>query len=128
MAAGPVFVGTPKSWHAALSAANTERIFSSGTLVTLVSGGASGSRIDTIRIIGSATVTAGVVRLWLDDGTNKRLFKEVLVTATTPSTSVETFLQDLTFSDGLVIPNGWTLKVSTHNAENFNVIARGGDF
>lgn len=128
MAAAPVFIGTPKTWQGALSAANTERIFSAGTLVTIVTAGASGSRIDTIRIIASATVTAGVVRLWIDDGTNKRLFKEVMVPATTPSTSVETFTQDLSFPDGFVLPTGWSLKASTHNAENFNVIARGGDF
>jgi hypothetical protein len=51
-----------------------------------------------------------------------------LVPATTPSTALETWTQDLTFPDGLVIPNGWSLRASTHNSEAFRVIARGGEF
>lgn len=126
MATAPQYVGTPKSWHAALSAANTNRD-GTGTIVNVVSGGASGSRIDRVRIVSRGTTTAGVVRLFLSDGTNIRLLKEVLVDAITPSTSIAVFMADVTFADGLTVPVGWSLQASTHNAENFNVIAQGGD-
>lgn len=126
MASAPPFIGTPKTWTAALSAANTNRD-GTGTIVTVASAGASGTRIDTVRIIGAGTVTAGVVRLFLNDGTNTRLLKEVMVPATTPSATVETFIQDIDFSAGLFLPNGWSLRAATHNAEAFNVVARGGD-
>jgi polygalacturonase len=129
MASAPVFIGTPKTWHAVLAVANTNRDGSTGTYVTVMSAGAApGSRIDSIRIEASGTTTAGVVRLFLSDGTNARLFKEVLVSAITPSASVEAFMQDLTFPEGIALPNGWSLKASTHNSEGFNVFARGGDF
>lgn len=126
MASAPIFVGTPKTWMAALSAANTNRD-GTGTIVTVASAGSSGSRIDTVRVIGTAAVTAGVVRLFVHDGTNTRLLKEVMVAATTPSAAVETFTQDIDFPSGLFLPSGWSLRAATHNAEAFNVIARGGD-
>ena len=126
MASSPVFIGTPKTWLGQVSAANTNRD-GTGTLVDIVTAAANGSRLDEIDILGPGTATAGVVRLFLNDGTNTRLFKEVMVTATTPSTSVEVFRAVLAFAEGLVLPLGWKLKASTHNAEAFNVVARGGD-
>ena len=126
---GPTFVATPLPWAATLSAANPNRD-GTGTLVNVVPGGSGlGSRVDTIRLIATGAVTAGVIRLFLQDGSaNKYLFKEVLVPATVPSTIIETWTRDLTYADGLPIPNGWTLRAATHNAETFNVIARGGNF
>jgi hypothetical protein len=119
-------VGTPKTFQGALSAANTNRD-GSGTTATLVTGGSLGTRIDRIKTIAAGTVTAGVVRFYLSDGTNTRLFKERLVAATTPSTTVAVFEDEITFADALIIPTGWTLKASTHNAEAFNLFAHGGD-
>jgi hypothetical protein len=127
MGTTPVFIATPKTWLGQVSAANTNRD-GSGTVVDIVTAGANGSRIDNIEITAAGTVTAGVVRLYLNDGTNTRLFKEAMVTATTPSTSVEVFRAALCLAEGLVLPSGWKLKASTHNAETFNVFARGGDF
>lgn len=126
MSSAPVFVGTPKTWHINVAAtANTNRD-GTGTLATLMSAGSSGSRIDSIRIQSVGTVTAGVVRIFITDGTNIRLHKELLVTATTPSTTVEAWSREITFS-GFVLPTGWGLRVSTHNAEAFNAFAFGGD-
>jgi hypothetical protein len=128
MASAPVFVGTPKTWFAQVSAANTNRD-GSGTIVDLVTAGANGSRIDEVEIEAAGTVTAGVIRLYLYDGTNTRLFKERLVSATTPSTTVKVWEDVVTFLNGLNLPPGatWKLRVSTHNAETFNIFARGGD-
>jgi hypothetical protein len=127
MATAPVFVGVPKTWQAAISAANTNRD-GTGTLVTVVSAGASGSRLDRLRIVASGTTTAGVVRLFLNDGTNKYLIKERLVTAITPSATIAVFEDEVNFGDGLVLPNGWSLMAGTHNAEAFKVFAQGGDY
>lgn len=126
MSSAPVFVGTPKTWQQIVSTANTGRD-GTGTVATVVTAGSSGSRIGRVRAVGAGTVTAGVIRLFLNDGTNKRLIKEIMVTATTPSATVETWLGDVTFPDGLFLPNGWSLLASTHNAETFNVFAFGGD-
>lgn len=128
MASAPVYIGTPKTWQAALSAANTNRD-GTGTIVSVASAGAApGSRIDRIKIEAAGTTTAGVIRLYISNGTNIRLFREILVTAITPSATIKVWEYELTFADGLVLPNGWSLQAATHNAENFNVFAHGGDY
>lgn len=127
MSSAPIYVGAPQTWQAALSAANTNRD-GSGTIVDVVSGGSIGSRIDKVRAVASGTVTAGVIRLYLYDGTNTYLIKEIVVAATTPSTTQEVWSGEWD-CDGLVLPsNTWKLRASTHNAEAFKVFAKGGNF
>lgn len=127
MSANPIYVGSPKTWQAALSAANTNRD-GTGTLVDAASGGSIGSRIDKVRAVASGATTAGVVRLFLYDGTNTYLIKEILVSAITPGTAQEVWSGEWD-ADGLVLTtNAWKLRASTHNAEAFKVFAKGGDF
>ena len=125
MAADPVFAATPKVGMVQISTANTGRD-GTGTIGTVVTGGASGSVIKKVRICAAVTTTAGVVRLFIDDGTNVRLMQEIIVPAITPSTTVEAFARTITYGpdDVLHLPsNTWLLKASTHNAEAFNVFA-----
>lgn len=125
MAASSVFVGVPKVWQQTLSVANTA-LDGTGTLADVLTAGASGSRIDRVRIKASATTTAGVIRLFIYDGTNTYFYKDVLVTAATPSTTVQSWEADITLS--LDLPATWHLKASTHNAEAFKIFALGGDY
>ena len=83
----PIFVDTPKFGHARISTANTGRD-GSGTLGTVYTGTTDGSRISYIRIMATSTTTAGMVRLFIHDGTNFRLWDEILVSALTPSATV----------------------------------------
>ena len=105
---------------AQITTANTNRD-GTGTLVDVVvpvtSGGAL---ITTVQVIATGTTTAGVVRLFLYDGTNNRLLAEQLVSAITPSTSVAVWSATITVN--VTIPSTWKLKASTHNTETFNVI------
>lgn len=127
MSLNPQYIATPRAAVGVLSAANTARD-GTGTLVTVFSAGAAGSRIDDLSIIATGTVTAGVVRLFLHDGTSARLLREIMVSATTPSTSVEAFRVSLT-NLGICLQSGWSLRASTNNAEGFNVVVtRAGDF
>lgn len=126
MATTPSFASTPRVSIGQVTTADTSRTAPTN-VATVFTAGSSGSRIDSVSIVATATTTAGVVRLWLFDGTNYRLFQEVLVTAITPSTSIATFRSDLSFNT-LLLPNGWSLRATTNNTETFNVIAFGGDF
>jgi len=127
MATAAQYAATPRAAVAVVSAANTARD-GTGTLVTVFTAGASGSRIDDIRVTAAGTVTAGVVRLFVHDGTNARLWQEVMVTATTPSTTVQTFNTAL-LNQALLLPTGYSLRASTNNAETFHIIVtRAGDF
>jgi hypothetical protein len=127
MASAPVYLGSPQTWQAALSAANTNRD-GTGTIIDVVTGGSSGSRLDKVRVVASGTTTAGVVRLYVYDGTNTYLVKEILVTAATPGVAQEVFWAEWD-ADGLVLPtNAWKLRASTNNAEAFKVFVKGGNF
>lgn len=117
----------PKTAVAQVTTANTARD-GTGTIATVFTAGASGSRIDDVTITAVATTTAGMVRLFLHDGTNARLLREVAVSAITPSGTVAAFTASLT-NLALVLQSGWSLRASTHNAETFNVcVTRAGDF
>jgi hypothetical protein len=127
MATQAQYAATPRSAVGQVSTANANRD-GTGTIVSIFSAGANGSRVDDIWIVATGTVTAGVVRLYLNDGTNTRLWQEIMVTATTPSTTVQTFNTAL-FNQALILPNGWSLQASTNNANTFNIlVTRAGDF
>lgn len=130
MATAPAFAATPRCAIVQATAANTNRD-GTGTIATLFTAGASGSRAERVRISAAGTTTAGVVRIYVHDGSNARLIREVLVPAITPSTTIEAFSADVDFSGPdqvLVLPTGYSLRVSTHNAETFNCFCFGGDF
>lgn len=127
-AANAQYIATPKTWQQALSAANTNRD-GTGTIADLATGGASGSRIDSVRVQAIGTTTAGVIRLFSYDGTNTYCYREILVSAITPGTGAEAWSVDVAFPGGFVLPSSsWKLRASTHNAENFRIFAHGGDF
>lgn len=127
MSTSAQYAATPRAALGQVSTANTNRD-GTGTIATIFTAGASGSRIDDIYIAATGTVTAGVVRLFINDGTNTRLWQEILVTATTPSTTVQVWSATL-LNSALILPSGYSLRASTNNAETFNVsVLRAGDF
>lgn len=123
----PIFTITPKIGMAQISTANTN-LDGIGTLGTVITGTANGTRINRIDIVATGTTTAGMVRLFISDGTNHRLWREVPVTAITPSATVQAFQDEVVPTEPLVLPSGYSLRASTHNAETFNVIAHAGDY
>lgn len=121
------YAATPKTAVAQVSTANTARD-GTGTLATVFTAGTNGSRIDDITIVATGTTTAGMIRLFLHDGTNARLWREVAVSAITPSATVSPFSSALG-SLALVLQTGWSLRASTEKAETFNIlVTRAGDF
>jgi hypothetical protein len=127
MATTAQYASTVRAAVAQVSTANTNRD-GTGTIVTVLTAGSSGSRVDDIWVVATGTTTAGVVRLFINDGTNTRLWQELLVTAITPSTTIQVFNTAL-FNQGLILPNGYSLRASTQIAETFNIlVTRAGDF
>lgn len=124
-----VFVAAPKSWQCQVSAANTGRD-GSGTIVNLVTGGTNGTRIDRIVVKGTGTNIAGMIRLFLYDGTNTWLWRELLTPAVTASATVAAQSVEDVRTDGLPLidlPVNWIIKAATEKAETWNVEAFGGD-
>jgi hypothetical protein len=126
----PVFVATPKSWRAHLSAANTN-FDGTGTIVSIAVGGSIGSEIYAVEVFANGTTTAGNINFFIFDGANYRHAGQILVTAVTAGASTGTFSGSLSVrADGSPIfslNNGDTLYASTYNAETFDVHCVGGD-
>jgi hypothetical protein len=133
MANVPAYAVTPNTGVAQISVANTARD-GTGTIAAVVTAGASGTRIDGITITATGTSTAGMIRLFVSDGTNIRLWTEVPVLAVTPSATLAAFSVQLTSNNApalfpLTLKTGFSLRAATNNAETFNVIAHfAGDF
>jgi hypothetical protein len=112
-----------------VSAANTNRD-GTGTIVDIVTGAADQTRIHKIRIKAVGTTIAGMIRLYISDGTNTRLWTEMPVTAVTPSATLQSFEQTIYLfgEDALVLPTNYKLRASTEKAETFNIFAEGANF
>lgn len=131
MAASASFASvSPRVSVGVISTANTARDGTgTGPATAIFTAPAAGSKIEEIVVKARGTTTAGMVRIYLWDGsgTDGHLYYEVPVTAITPSATVATFESRITF-DNLVIPSGWAITASTHNAETFGVMVFGADF
>lgn len=126
MAADPVFAVTPRIATVNVATANTNRD-GTGTVATLITGASTGTRIAEIVCQARVTTTAGMVRIFLHDGTNFFFFDEVGIAAATVSASVKGTRVSTTYNN-LVLPNAsWSVRVSTHNAESIDVTALGAD-
>jgi hypothetical protein len=132
MATSAQYAATPRCAIAQATTANTNRD-GTGTIATVFTAGASGSRIDKIDIVAVGTTTAGMLRLFIHDGTNARLLTELPVIAITPSSTVPAWRATLQQNGStpdlfpILLPTSFSLRASTNNAETFNVIATGGD-
>ena len=126
MALEPAFAVTPRIGAVNIATANTNRD-GTGTVATLITGAATGTRIAEIVVQARVTTTAGMVRIFLYDGTTYRFWDEVAIAAATVSATVKGTRLATLYSN-LVLPNAsWSLVVSTHNAESIDVIALGAD-
>lgn len=95
-----------------------------GTITQLIAGAASGTLVPSITAKAQVTTTAGMIRIFRssDAGVTWRLWKEIAVTAATPSATVLAFEGSLAVN--CVLPNAnHTIGISTEKAETFNVYA-----
>jgi hypothetical protein len=124
----PVFGLTPVIGVSAVSTVNTNRDGSTGSGYTdILTGGTNGTIISRITMQFTVTTTAGMVRLYVVNGSGTRfLYYEQPVTAVTPSGSAQAARYVLSGLN-LILPSGWKLTATINNAENVNVVAEGSD-
>ena len=137
MALQAAYAATPVIGSAELTTADTTTRGTPTTVGTVITGGASGTRLSKIIIQGAGTTIAGLIRLWLYDGTNYRMIKEVAVPAKTVSSTSpdlpQTILSESTNIDLLPItlPSAsWSLRATvttTQTGSGVNVIAIGAN-
>jgi hypothetical protein len=129
MAATINFANAPQIGAVVISTANTA-LDGSGTVGTVLTAGASGTRIDRIRVQATTTTTAGRVRLFLYDGSNYFALEEVPIAAATVSATVSGATGEIVYGDTrpLSLPSGWSIRAATNNANTFSVTAYGFDY
>lgn len=129
MAPTPVFAATPKIWAVAVSTANTNRD-GTGTVATVGTAGASGTKIERIIVKATADPADGQVILWLHDGSSYWMLDEVDTgDPAAGSTTVSAYREERAYSD-LVLPSGWSLRAQNTvalTAGVFHVLAFGAD-
>jgi len=130
MSSTPAFATVPHNASVNIAVANATRTGTSGTLGTLITAASAGTRVDDIAIKAQVTTTTGMIRFFLNDGTNFYLLAEVLVSAITASATVASFEDRTTLKNlGWILKTGWSIRVSTEKAESFDIsVTRAGDF
>ena len=133
MAATAQYASTPKIGSALLTTADTS-LTAPTTVGTVFTAGASGSRIDYIDIQGVATTVAGLINLFIYDGTNYFLYNQVPVQAITSSTTVPAFQTAISSNTNanilpINLPTGYSLRATASVAQTgVRVTASGGDY
>lgn len=133
MSTSAQYASTPKFGSATLTTADTS-LTAPTTFGTIVTAGASGTRIDYIDIQGVATTAAGLINLFVFDATNYILWQQVPVQVVTSSTTVPAFAAILSSNSNanimpLTLPTGYSLRATTSVTQTgVRVTAYGGDF
>ena len=133
MSTSAQYASTPKFGSATLTTADTS-LTAPTPVGTIVTAGASGTRIDYIEIMGVATTVAGLINLFVYDGTTYVLWNQVPVIAITSSTTAPAFAAYLSSNGNanimpLTLPTGYSLRAATSVSQTgIRVTAYGGDF
>ncbi len=136
----PIYPAKVISGDVALTTADTSRTAPStaGTVYTATAASSAGvgAIVQSITVTAAGTTTAGVVRMFRHNGSAYFLLREFLVTAITPSTTIEVW--HLTTAQGadvsgrlavnIMLEPGDSLRFTTHNSETFHVCADIGEY
>lgn len=130
MAAIGQYVATVKNGTLAQATVANAGRDGTGTLATILTAGATGSRIDAIAFNAPGATTAGMLRLFITVGATTRFIGlEIPVQPVTPSISQPAWAVNFIPPTPIVLEAGASLRFTTHNAETFNAIPTyAGDF
>lgn len=131
MATNPTFFGAAINRGAVTTPATLDTSTTAPTnTATVTSGGASGSKIELIRIMQVATTSAaGILNIFIYDGTNYQLVDWYAYGAVTLSTTVQSSPVDLRY-DNLFLKSTDSLRVTVTTSAGqsaFKVFSFGGD-
>lgn len=134
MATAPAYAATPHAASALITGTETDLAVPTAAVSVFV-GGTNGSKIEEIVVESYYTTlvsstSAGLVYLWLYNGTTYFVWDVLTVTAVTASTTTPGFRLSKPYNN-LFVMNGWTLYAGQSvaaNAAHLLVTAMGGDY
>jgi len=130
MASGPAFAATPAVGSGLIPGTLDTSLTAPTNVTTILAGGTSATKVEEIVFQGVGTTVAGVVNVFLYDGSTYHLIDQVLVSAVTSSTTAVAFRTNRLY-DNLLVKNNWSLRVSgtvSGNVSLIKVTAYGGDY
>lgn len=115
-----------KTGIAQISTANSN-LDGTGTIATVLTANSNGTLIKSVLIKATGDTSKGMIRFFIYDGTNTRLFFEVEVPEINQdSADTKSFETQVILDFKLEVE--YQLRVSTENADTFNVFAEGMDW
>lgn len=136
IAVAPAFASIPVHGAAVLGATAETDTLAPAQTSTILTAGASGTKIEEVVIHAAKTATlvattvAGLVYLFIHDGTNYRLFDTVVVNGVIASATAVPFRASNKYTN-LVLKSGESLRASQSIAGNVSILvvhAHGADF
>jgi len=109
MATTPAFAATVNNGSAIASATLDTSLTAPTNVATVLTAGASGSKIEEVVVQGLGTTVAGMCNLFLYDGATYHLLDQFTIAAVTSSTTAPAFRTYRTYSN-LVLKTGWSLR------------------
>jgi hypothetical protein len=133
----PIFTLTPKvQWSDAMTAANTTKDLTGGTIYLAFTAGANGSYVQRIRFRTLGTNSAATVgRIWINNGsatgtgTNNTLWDEISLPTTTVTETAAQANYELPLN--FALPAGYTIYITLGTAPNtagWDAAVIGGDY
>jgi hypothetical protein len=133
MSTSAQYASVPRIGSALLTTADTS-LTAPTTVGAVLTAGASGTRIDYIDIQGVANTVAGIINLFIYDGSTYFLWTQVPVIAVTSSTTAPAYQSTLSSNVNsnimpLILPTGYSLRAAVSVTQTgVRVTAQGGDF
>ncbi len=131
----PIFCDVPRSSGITTGTSANTALDGTGTVATVFTAGADGSKVDELRFCHLGSNVATVVRVFINNGqtnataANNTLIYETTMAANTLSQVAASVFQVVSFAN-LVLPAGYKINVTigTAIAAGIMVTAQGGDF
>jgi hypothetical protein len=131
MASAPVFAATPVCWSGLVPATADTSMTAPSNVTTLGTAGASGTKIEEIVCQGVGTTVAGVVNIFLYDGSTYHLYDFFIVPAYTASTTVGAWRASRQYQNLILPSNSWSLRCTVTVAGDQSLVkvtAIGGSY
>lgn len=124
----PIFALTQHVSLGEISVANTNRD-GTGTIVDVFASTSFGSRPRAIKIIAKGTTTAGLINLFIYNGTAYKFWTQIAVTGIAPDATTKAWegYVDPDELELLDLQTTWKIGAAPTKAELFNVFAYGAD-
>ena len=131
MSAAPIFFGTVRAIGAGtVPSTDDGSLTAPSNTTTILTAASGGTKIEQIRITQVATTSsAGLVNLFLYDGSTYHLFDQYAFSTLALSSSVRLTPVDLYYAN-LILSSGWSLRASVSvpgGVGAFKILAFGGD-